>query len=125
MVKRLAADLEKLLATEEAAQKKKMPSFVEPMLATLTHDYFYSVDWMYERKFDGERCLVFKNGDKVMLKSRNDKLLNVSYPEIKEAIEKLTDVPSMILDGEVVAFKGRVTSFERLQPRMHVTNENK
>src|SRR3989339_411605 len=31
----------------------------------------------------------------------------------------------MILDGEVVAFKGRVTSFERLQPRMHVTNENK
>lgn len=125
MVKKTSAALELFLEKEKDAKKKKMSSFIEPMLATLTHTYFYKLDWMYERKFDGERCLVFKNGDKVMLKSRNDKLLNVSYPEIKEAIEKLTDVPSMILDGEVVAFKRRVTSFERLQPRMHVTDENK
>ena len=33
--------------------------WVEPELATLTHDRFSDPDWLYERKFDGERCLAY------------------------------------------------------------------
>jgi len=53
--------------------------------------------------------------------SRNRKVINASYPEIAEAYGRLTS-RLCILDGEVVAFKGSVTCFERLQERMHVKN---
>lgn len=95
-------------------KKKAMPDFEQPMLATLTKEHFSDKDWIFEKKFDGIRCLIFKNGNKVSLKSRNDKPLN--YPEIVEAVKKLP-VDKIILDGEVVAFKGKNTSFSQLQQR--------
>ncbi len=114
----LQRNLKKLLL------KKPMPTFEKPMLATLTNDYFSSADWIYERKLDGERCLVFKNKNRVHLKSRNDKNLDASYPEIIEATENL-DVNQIILDGEIVAFEGNVTSFSKLQPRLGIIDSQK
>ncbi len=115
----------KALAQNKDVYKTKMPLTVQPMLAVLTHDYFYNSDWLYECKFDGERCIAFKQGNTVILKSRNDKSLNNSYPEIKDAIAALPSVKTAIFDGEVVAFKNGVTSFERLQPRMQANQANK
>jgi DNA ligase D-like protein (predicted ligase) len=112
------------LAKTEGAKKKAQPTIIHPMLATLTHTYFYSPDWIYEEKFDGERCIAFKNGSKVLLKSRNNKSLNISYPEIEKAIESI-GVKSIILDGEVVAFKGNLTNFSLLQSRMNLSNQEK
>ena len=93
------------------------------MLATLTDKRFSDEDWIFERKLDGERCLAFKDGKKVRLMSRNKKLLNDQYPEIEEAIQDQEG--SFIVDGEIVAFDGQVTSFSKLQNRMHRQKANR
>ncbi|MGD8822730.1 MAG: non-homologous end-joining DNA ligase [Anaerolineales bacterium] len=101
--------------------EKKQPRWIQPMLATLTHDRFSDEDWIYERKFDGERCLVFSAGDDVRLMSRNQKKLNDQYPELVDAFEAQS-TSNFIADGEIVTFDGKVTSFSRLQERMHIHN---
>lgn len=117
-------DLLKILSKEE--QKllvhTKEPSWTEPMLAYLEHNLFFDKNWFYERKFDGERCLAFITGNQVRLRSRNNKSLNVSYPEIEEALANSIET-NCILDGEVVAFDGNETSFEKLQNRMHLKSQ--
>ena len=92
------------------------------MLARLTHEAFSGDEWIYERKFDGERCLVFHDEDgDIRLMSRNEKTMNDTYPELVEAVAK--GVPEgAIVDGEIVAFDGEVTSFERLQNRMKIVD---
>ncbi len=72
------------------------------MLATLTKDRFSKEDWIYERKFDGERCLVYKEGSSVSLMSRNKKKINSQYPEIEDAFKKMKG--NFIVDGEIVSF---------------------
>ena len=105
------------------ANKEPMPSWMDPMLAKLTHNYFNGEDWIFERKLDGERVLAYvKDDGSVQLMSRNKKHINDSYPEIEEALKKHA-TPGVILDGEVVAFNDKdVTDFQKLQPRMHVSS---
>jgi DNA ligase D-like protein (predicted ligase) len=92
------------------------------MLATLTEDRFSSPDWVFERKWDGVRCLAFRTvAGKVRLLSRNDQSLNGSFPEIARALETCSE-HAVVMDGEVVAFDGRRTSFERLQRRLGLTD---
>ncbi|MDX1592368.1 MAG: hypothetical protein R3283_10415, partial [Balneolaceae bacterium] len=57
----------------QKAQKMEQPDWTEPMLATLTDRRFSKEQWIYERKLDGERCLVFISGNDVRLMSRNQK----------------------------------------------------
>jgi bifunctional non-homologous end joining protein LigD len=92
------------------------PDWVEPMKAVLTDERFSRDDWVYERKFDGIRCLAFKADRAVRLRSRNDLSLNGRFPEIAAALEA-DPVGDVVLDGEVVAFAGSQTSFARLQQR--------
>jgi bifunctional non-homologous end joining protein LigD len=103
----------------------EQPEWINPMLATLTDQRFSRPDWIYEQKFDGERCLVFRRGDKVRLMSRNRNSINVAYPELVEAVAAL-ERDDFILDGEIIAVddKGR-ESFSLLQRRMHVKSEAK
>lgn len=98
---------------------RRHPEWMQPMLATLTDRRFSDADWIFERKLDGERALVFRDGKRVRLLSRNRKDLYATYPEVVEA---LTSQPAVdvVLDGEVVAFEGRQTSFARLQGRMQL-----
>jgi bifunctional non-homologous end joining protein LigD len=91
------------------------------MLATLTDERFSDPDWIFERKLDGERVLVFRKHKRVRLLSRNKKLLNNTYPELVDAYKKQPN-DSFIVDGELVAFQGRITSFSRLQGRMKITD---
>jgi len=104
----------------EAAQ----PSSVRPMLATLTHEPFSHPDWVYERKLDGERCLASRRGSDVRLTSRNSKSIAGSYPELVDALKR-QDREHFVTYGEVVAFCGNLTSFSRLQERMHVTDPDR
>lgn len=91
------------------------------MLA-IRHDAPFSDDgWIFERKLDGERCLAFRDGDRVRLRSRNRKALDAAYPELVEATAAQLPADAVV-DGEVVAFDGARTSFARLQPRMQVTD---
>ncbi len=101
--------------------KKKMPGWTGPMLATLTEDYFSDPDWIYERKLDGVRCLVFKDEKNVRILSRNKNQLNNMYPEIEKALLS-ADNESFIADGELVTFDGELTSFSRLQQRINVSD---
>lgn len=107
----------------EKAKEAKMPDWIDPMLATLTHDHFSDDDWIYERKLDGERVISYigPNGD-IRLMSRNKKKLNLSYPEIEEALSERAP-NGCVLDGEVVAFNSdHVSDFQMLQPRMQASS---
>mgnify|MGYP006309108089 FL=1 len=63
-------------AARDKLQRKGMPDWTAPMLATLTDDHFSSEEWIYERKLDGERCLVFRDGHGLRILSRNRKKLD-------------------------------------------------
>ncbi len=93
--------------------------WVEPELATLTHDRFSDAGWLYERKFDGERCLASRHGGQVSLLTRNRQRVNGTYPELAAAMAA-QDTDDFLVDGEVVAFAGKATSFARLQRRLGV-----
>lgn len=101
-------------------KKTVMPIFIKPMLATLTTDYFSSEEWFYEHKFDGVRCIAYKKGGKIRLKSRNNRLMNGEYPEIVAALEKQS-ADDFVIDGEIVAIdKAGISDFQLLQGRINV-----
>jgi len=104
--------------------KEKKPAYVSPMLAKLTEKRFSSPDWIFEKKFDGERCVAVIIKGKVTLYSRNHNAINISYPEIVSGLEKAAK-HDVVLDGEVVAFHGDMGTFERLAERMHVKSPAK
>lgn len=107
---------------ERAALKyKSMPKWTAPMLATLTDERFSSPDWIYERKLDGERCLVFRRKSRLHILSRNQQDINDTYPELVDALGRQPPV-HFIADGEIVAFAGNTTSFSRLQGRIGIKN---
>lgn len=109
----------KLETIIKKGKRISQPDFVPPMLATLTDEYFSSDDWIYEHKFDGVRCLVFKKNGKVTLLSRNKNLMNNEYPEIAEAFEK-QKADNFIVDGEIVAVEKGLSDFELLQSRINL-----
>jgi bifunctional non-homologous end joining protein LigD len=100
-------------------QKSSQPEWVAPMLATLTNERFSRGGWLFEPKWDGERCIVLRHRRELRLFSRNRILLNARYPEIAEAFQQ-QDADFFIADGEIVTFKNGVTSFAKLQQRMQV-----
>jgi len=91
----------------------------EPMKATLSDRPFSDPDWVFERKLDGIRALVRRSGGEVTLTSRTGKSLGSAYPELVEALEAEA-ATEFLADGEIVAFEGSRTSFERLQGRMGI-----
>ncbi|HXZ64492.1 MAG TPA: non-homologous end-joining DNA ligase [Streptosporangiaceae bacterium] len=96
------------------------PGWIDPELATLTKDRFFDPAWMYERKFDGERCIAYRTaGGEVALMTRNRQRVNSTYPELAAALDA-QQAADFVVDGEVVAFDGAATSFSRLQQRLGV-----
>src|SRR5215475_5933768 len=78
--------------------------------------------WSYEPKWDGFRALVFRDGDKVVIQSRNGKELGRYFPELEQALlDELA--PRCVLDGEVVVPReigGRIRlDWESLSQRIH------
>ncbi|MDY6995563.1 MAG: non-homologous end-joining DNA ligase [Actinomycetota bacterium] len=98
-----------------------VPAWCPPTLATLTDNRFSDPEWIYERKLDGVRCLAFRDGDGIRLLTRNRQPLDDTYPEIVDALAG-QDRCAFVVDGEVVAFRGRRTSFARLQGRLGITD---
>ena len=108
-------------SVREALHDEPVPDWRAPTLATLTDKRFSDPQWIFERKFDGMRCLAFRDGDRVRLLSRNRQPLNGTYPELVDALTA-QHTTRFVVDGEVVAFEGRRTSFARLQGRLGITN---
>src|SRR3954447_22364146 len=74
--------------------------------------------WYYEPKWDGFRCLAFRDGDEVDLRSKAGKPLGRYFPDVVEAIRSVR-AKRFILDGEIVVPVGDSLSFEELQLRLH------
>jgi DNA ligase D-like protein (predicted ligase) len=114
------------LSIDSKAQLKKrdFPTWMPPMNAILTKEHFSHPDWIYEPKWDGQRCLVYSKNHQVKLTSRNKKNINITFPDIEKDFEHQKNT-NFIVDGEIVAFKGKNTSFSELQNRMNVKNPKK
>ena len=93
---------------------------VKPMLAKAVHslDELPDVDLVYEPKWDGFRCIVFRDGAEVELSSRGKKPLTRYFPEVVEAVRR--ELPERcVIDGEIVLPKGTRLDFDGLQQRIH------
>jgi bifunctional non-homologous end joining protein LigD len=93
----------------------------EPMKARLTDRPFSNPDWIFERKLDGIRAIARRTADGATLTSRTGRNISSSYPELIEALEA-EPATDFAADGEIVAFEGSRTSFERLQGRMGISD---
>jgi len=75
-------------------------------------------NWQYEPKWDGFRCIAFRDGDRVDLQSKSGQPLGRYFPEVVEALLKLKP-RQFVLDGEIVVpVKGKF-SFDDLLMRIH------
>jgi ATP-dependent DNA ligase len=75
-------------------------------------------DYFYEPKWDGFRCIVFREGDRVELASRNERPLTRYFPELWEPL--LATLPERcVLDGEIVVVGSNGLDFEALGQRIH------
>src|SRR3989440_620668 len=74
--------------------------------------------WQYEPKWDGFRCLVFRNDDKVHLQSKSGQPLTRYFPELSELFLKVR-AKKFVLDGEIAVPIGRRFSFDDLLQRIH------
>ncbi|MDQ1369880.1 MAG: hypothetical protein QOF20_2233 [Acidimicrobiaceae bacterium] len=90
---------------------------VAPMLAKLTRDLPVG-PFLYEPKWDGFRCIVFRDGDEVELGSRNERPFNRYFPDIVDAA--LKGLPERcVVDGEIVIAGADGLDFDALQQRIH------
>ena len=74
--------------------------------------------WLYEPKWDGFRCLAFRQGEKVVLQSKAGQPLGRYFPELVEAMARLPH-SQFVIDGEIVIFVDEHLSFDDLLMRIH------
>jgi bifunctional non-homologous end joining protein LigD len=97
-----------------------MPVKGEPMKATLTDHPFSDPAWVFERKLDGVRATVRRTPSRATITSRTGRRMD-NYPELVEAFEA-ESAQQFVVDGEIVAFEGSRTSFEKLQGRLGISD---
>jgi ATP-dependent DNA ligase len=74
--------------------------------------------WWFEPKWDGFRCLVFRNGEQAVLQAKSGKPLTRYFPEVASALKAIA-AQTFVLDGELLIADGDRFSFEALQMRLH------
>lgn len=74
--------------------------------------------WQYEPKWDGFRCLAFRDGDDIAMMSKSGKPLDRYFPELVAALREMPE-RRFVVDGEIVLPIGGILSFEALQARLH------
>jgi ATP-dependent DNA ligase len=74
--------------------------------------------WIFEPKWDGFRALVFRDGDEILIQSRDEKPLNRYFPELLEPLYSQLPV-RCVLDGEIVIANDGTLDFDALQLRIH------
>jgi ATP-dependent DNA ligase len=95
-----------------------VPPPLLPMLAKRVSALPAGDAWIFEPKWDGFRTLIFRDGDQVLLQSRDQKSLNRYFPELIAPL--LAGLPQQCaLDGEIVVARGNGLDFDALQMRVH------
>ncbi len=90
----------------------------EPMEARTEEVIPAGQGWQYEPKWDGFRCLAFRDGDQVILQSKSGQPLSRYFPELVIALQQLY-APRFVLDGELVILRESRLSFDDLLMRIH------
>jgi ATP-dependent DNA ligase len=89
-----------------------------PMLAKRVDEVPAAGAWIFEPKWDGFRTLIFKDGEEILLQSRDEKPLNRYFPELLDPMR--TQLPARcVLDGEIVIAQNGHLDFDALQLRIH------
>jgi ATP-dependent DNA ligase len=89
-----------------------------PMLAKRVSEIPLSGGWIFEPKWDGFRALIFRDGDEIVIQSRDEKPLNRYYPELLDPLR--AQLPERcVLDGEIVIARNGALDFDALQLRLH------
>ncbi len=91
---------------------------VKPMLAKAVQEVPRQDGLLYEPKWDGFRCIVFRDGDELELGSRNDRPLTRYFPELVELLREALP-ERCVVDGEIVVVTGSGLDFDTLQQRLH------
>lgn len=88
------------------------------MLAKRVDELPEGDEWLYEPKWDGFRTLIFRDGDDLLIQSRDAKPLNRYFPDVAETL--LKQLPARcVLDGEIVIATANGLDFDALQLRLH------
>ena len=95
-----------------------IPSPIEPMLCQLAHELPSGDGWLYEPKWDGFRALIFRDGDQLLIQSRDRKPLDRYFPELAAPL-RASLPPRIVIDGEIVIATRGVLDFEALLLRIH------
>ena len=91
---------------------------IEPMLAKLAHELPEGDGWLFEPKWDGFRSLVFRDGERVYLQSRDLKPLDRYFPELAAPLRAVLP-ERCVVDGEIVIATEGGLEFDVLQMRLH------
>src|ERR1051325_2687938 len=97
--------------------RKLRPPY-QPMEALSVEEIPEGPQWQYEPKWDGFRCLVFRDGASVTLQSKSGKPLTRYFPDVVETVHSIK-AARFVLDGEIAVPEGRAFSFEALLQRIH------
>jgi ATP-dependent DNA ligase len=89
-----------------------------PMLAKRAAELPGGGEWIFEPKWDGFRTLVFRDGDEILIQSRDEKSLNRYFPELLEPLRSEL-AARCVLDGEIVIARNDALDFDALQLRIH------
>ena len=91
---------------------------IEPMLAKLAHELPEGAGWLFEPKWDGFRAIVFRDGGRVYLQSRDLKPLDRYFPELLAPLQAALP-QRCVVDGEIVIATDGGLDFDALQMRLH------
>jgi ATP-dependent DNA ligase len=91
---------------------------IEPMLAALASSLPEGDGWLFEPKWDGFRALVFRDGDRFFIQSRDRKPLDRYFPELAPALTEALP-RRCVVDGEIVIATDHGLDFDALQLRLH------
>jgi ATP-dependent DNA ligase len=98
--------------------KWPVPPTIAPMEATSVAAIPTGDAWQYEPKWDGFRCLAFRDDAAVELRSKSGQPLARYFPEVVDAVRRLP-AARFALDGELVIRAGKGLSFDALLQRVH------
>lgn len=100
------------------AKLKNLDHGYAPMEAQLVAKIPTGKEWQYEPKWDGFRCIAYREGDDIDLRSKSGQQLGRYFPEVVDALLKIKN-KSFVLDGELVIRLGDSFSFDSLLQRIH------
>jgi ATP-dependent DNA ligase len=99
-------------------ERLKVKPGTAPMEAKLVDELPDGPAWQFEPKWDGFRCIVFRDGGDIELQSKAGKPLGRYFPEVVTAIGGL-QAERFAIDGELIIPIGGILSFDALQMRLH------